>query len=186
MAPTSKSAMARIIEVQELRLHPVPFALSWTAGRDAALAAVPEITGELRFTGQARLVGEGMRLQGKLHADITPACARCLDPIPMKVDREVDLLYEPESVLGERDEVEIHTADTEVGFFSGPGVDLDEVAREQILLAIPMQPLCRPDCRGLCARCGANLNQGPCACPPAADDRWNALKSLRPPGERRK
>ncbi|MGH9476541.1 MAG: YceD family protein [Terriglobales bacterium] len=174
--------MVRMIEVQELRLHPVPFSLSWAAGRDKALAAVPEITGELRFTGQARLVGEGMRIQGKLHAEITPACARCLEPIAMAVDREVDLLYEPESVLGERAEVEIHTGDTEVGFFSGPGVDLEEVAHEQILLAIPMQSLCRPDCGGLCPRCGANLNQGACNCPPAADARWSALKTLRPPG----
>ncbi|MGH9488129.1 MAG: YceD family protein [Terriglobales bacterium] len=172
-----------MIEIQELRLHPVPFALTWTAGRDEALAAVPEITGELRFEGQARLVGEGMRLQGHIHGDIAPSCARCLEPITMAVERDVDLLYEPESVIGDSAEVEIHTADAEVGFFSGAGVDLEEVAREQVLLALPMQPLCRPDCRGLCPRCGANLNQGACSCPPAADDRWSKLKTLRPPGE---
>ncbi|TAN21890.1 MAG: DUF177 domain-containing protein [Acidobacteria bacterium] len=173
----------RMIEVQELRLHPVPFALHWTAGKDEALAEVPEVTGELHFEGKARLVGEGMRLQGHVRGDIAPACARCLEPISMTVDRDVDLLYEPEALIGDSAEAEIHAADTEVAFFSGPGVDLEEVAREQILLALPMQPLCKSDCRGLCARCGANLNQGPCPCAPAADDRWSALKSLRPPGQ---
>lgn len=176
MAPT----IIMTIEVQELRLHPVPFDLHWSAAKDQGeLATLPEISGELRFKGEARLAGEGMRLQGHLHGDIAPACSRCLEAIPMAVDRDVDLLYQPESVLGDSAEVEIHTGDTEVGFFAGAGVDMGEVAREQVLLAMPMQPLCRPDCRGLCAHCGANLNQGPCACPPPADDRWSALRSLR-------
>ena len=181
MAPTR--GMDVLIEVQVARLHPVPFDLRWTAGRNAAeLAALPEVAGELRFQGEARLAGEGLRLRGHLHGDIAPACARCLEPIPMTVDRDLDLLYQPESVIGESAEVEIHTADTEVGFFAGGGVDVAEVAREQILLALPMQPLCRSDCRGLCPKCGANLNQGPCSCAPAADDRWSALKTLRKPG----
>lgn len=147
----------------------------------AELSALPEVSGEVWFKGQARLAGEGMCLKGHLHGDIAPACARCLEPIPMGVDRDLDLLYQPESVLGDSAEVEIHTPDTEVGFFAGPGVDVADVAREQIVLALPMQPLCRADCRGLCAHCGANLNQGDCACPPAADERWSALKSLRKP-----
>ncbi|MGH9484991.1 MAG: YceD family protein [Terriglobales bacterium] len=180
MAPT-RVFRVRIIEVKELRLHPVPFAMQWSAGKDAALSEVPEITGELRFEGKATLVGEGMRLQGHVRGDISPSCSRCLEPIPMTVDRDVDLLYEPEALIGDSAEVEIHPADTEVAFFSGKGVDLEEVAREQILLALPMQPLCMPNCRGLCPRCGANLNQGACACAPAADDRWSALKTLRPP-----
>jgi len=180
MAPTTELPL--LIEVQDLRLHPVPFDLRWTAERNPAeLAALPEVSGEVRFQGQARIAGDGLRLQGHLHGDIAPGCARCLEPIAMTVDRDLDLLFQPESVIGESAEVEIHTPDTDVGFFSGGGVDVADVAREQMLLALPMQPLCRPDCRGLCAHCGANLNLGPCACPPAADERWSALKSLRKP-----
>lgn len=165
------------IEIQDLRLHPVKFSLRLGP---AELAAVPEVTGELTFAGEARLAGEGMRLHGHLRAEVAPACARCLEPIAMVVERDLDLLYQPEAVIGESGEAEIHAADTEVAFFSGSGVDAADVAREQVLLALPMQPLCRPECRGLCARCGANLNSGPCGCPPLADERWNALKSLRP------
>lgn len=181
MAPTTFSrertqGIAVLIEVQDLRLHPVDFDVRLG---NAELESLPEVTGELRFRGQARLAGEGMILKGHLHGEIAPACARCLTPIPMEVDRDLELLYQPESVLGESAEVEIHAADADVGFFADPGVDVAEVAREQVVLALPMQPLCRPDCRGLCARCGANLNQGPCACPAVADDRWSALKTLR-------
>ncbi|MGH9417444.1 MAG: YceD family protein [Terriglobales bacterium] len=169
-----------LIEVTLLRLHPVPFDLRLRADRDRAeLATLPEVSGEVRFQGEARLVGEGMRLRGHLHGEIAPACARCLEPIPIEIERDLDLLYQPESVIGESVEVEIHTADAEVAFFAGAGVDVAEVAREQLLLALPLQPLCRPACRGLCPHCGANLNAGSCACPPPADERWKALKSLR-------
>lgn len=171
-----------LIEVQDLRLHPVAFDLKLTPESDAAaLTSLPEVSGSVRFQGEAQLAGEGMRLRGHLHGEIAPACARCLEPIAMAVDRDVDLLYQPESVIGESGEVEIHHADTEVGFFEGPGVDVADVAREQLVLALPMQPLCRPDCKGLCPQCGANLNQGRCACAPVADERWSKLKALRKP-----
>lgn len=185
MAPTipmadsasPRSGSTLHLEVQELRLHPVKFTLRLGP---AELAALPEVAGELSFVGEARLAGEGMRLRGHLRGEAAPACARCLEPVPTVVERDLDLLYQPEAVIGESAEVEIHAADTEVGFFAGSGLDLADVAREQILLALPMQPLCRADCKGLCPRCGANWNAGPCGCPPVADERWNALKSLRP------
>ncbi len=57
-------------------------------------------------------------------------------------------------------------------------VDLTPDLREAILLVLPAHPLCRADCRGLCARCGADLNRGPCACPPREERRWSALERL--------
>jgi uncharacterized protein len=58
-------------------------------------------------------------------------------------------------------------------------IDLGDAIREALILAMPEYPLCREDCRGLCPRCGADLNQGPCACPPVPDPRWGALEALR-------
>ncbi|MBI2760276.1 MAG: DUF177 domain-containing protein [Chloroflexi bacterium] len=59
-------------------------------------------------------------------------------------------------------------------------VDLTEAVRQAAVLNEPMQPLCRPDCRGLCATCGADLNAGACGCPPEpADERWSALQQLK-------
>jgi uncharacterized protein len=57
-------------------------------------------------------------------------------------------------------------------------LDLTEALREEVFLAVPAFVECRPDCKGLCPRCGANLNDGPCGCPPAGDPRWDALKGL--------
>ncbi len=59
-----------------------------------------------------------------------------------------------------------------------PFVDLTPELRQGIMLTLPSHPLCRTECLGLCARCGADLNRGPCGCPPRADDRWGALKGL--------
>jgi uncharacterized protein len=57
-------------------------------------------------------------------------------------------------------------------------LDLEEAVRQAWALALPMQPLCRPDCKGLCARCGTDLNEGACTCSPEEDDRWSLLKKL--------
>ena len=57
-------------------------------------------------------------------------------------------------------------------------LDLEEAVRQHWAAAVPMQPLCRSDCRGLCPRCGHDLNQGACSCPPEEDERWSALRQL--------
>jgi uncharacterized protein len=57
-------------------------------------------------------------------------------------------------------------------------VDLAFALREELILAVPPFVECRPDCKGLCPRCGANLNDGPCDCPPRSDPRWDALRGL--------
>jgi uncharacterized protein len=59
-------------------------------------------------------------------------------------------------------------------------LDLTEAVRQALVTQLPMRPLCRPDCAGLCARCGADLNEGPCGCPDEpADDRWSVLRGLK-------
>jgi uncharacterized protein len=64
---------------------------------------------------------------------------------------------------------------------AGDHIDLEPMTREAVVLGLPLAPLCRPDCKGLCPTCGAELNRGPCGCPPpATDPRWAALDALRP------
>jgi len=67
-----------------------------------------------------------------------------------------------------------------VRFYEEPHLDLAELAAEQFGLAVPMKPLCAETCRGICPRCGANLNQGACPCPLQTDDRLAVLKVFRP------
>ena len=68
----------------------------------------------------------------------------------------------------------------EVGYYEGNGLPLNDVLREVVLLALPMQLVCSEDCKGICPVCGQNRNQRACGCQPvAADDRWSKLKDLR-------
>jgi len=96
------------------------------------------------------------------------------------VSRSFDLLYRPlESEKGS-DEVAIHEAETEIGYYVGEGMDLEDSLREQILLAVPIKTLCRYDCKGLCPTCGANRNEQPCGCDQSKPDpRWAALAELK-------
>lgn len=109
----------------------------------------------LNGTFTATRTSEGVYLSGTLTSTITVSCVRCLEdaniPIRIQID---DLFYYPphtappgEMVIGED------------GF-----IDLAPLVRELSLLAVPMQPLCQPECRGLCDQCGQNLNNGRCNC----------------------
>jgi uncharacterized protein len=121
-----------------------------------------------------------IRLTGSFSGEVEVQCARCLEAIARPVAAEFDLLYRPLKAVQRDDEVSISEAETEVGFYKGDGLALEDVLREQVLLALPVKAVCREDCQGLCAQCGQNLNQGKCDCAPASPDpRWNALRDLR-------
>ena len=71
-------------------------------------------------------------------------------------------------------------AEAEIGYYQGDGLLLEDVLREQVLLALPLKVTCREDCKGLCVHCGQNLNEGQCSCSTAIEDpRWTALREIR-------
>ena len=77
------------------------------------------------------------------------------------------------------EEVEIDEGEAEIGFYKGDGMELEDILREQVLLALPMQRVCRDDCKGICPACGKNRNETMCDCKiETADDRWGALRNL--------
>jgi len=81
---------------------------------------------------------------------------------------------------GYGEETAIDEGEAEMGFYEDGGVELEDVLREYVLLALPMQRLCREDCKGLCPVCGQSRNENDCQCSPqAVDDRWSVLKSLK-------
>jgi uncharacterized protein len=107
-------------------------------------------------------------------------CARCIENVELYVNRAFDLLYRPLDSEKGSDEVNISEAETEIGYYKGEGLELEDVLREQVLLAVPIKTVCRPECKGLCPHCGKNLNNETCDCDQKnADPRWNALKGLR-------
>ena len=114
--------------------------------------------------------GEAVRVAGRVRTALELECGRCLEPFALPVDSSFDLRYVPAHANTGEDEREVGEDDLTTAFYSGNQLDLGELMREQFQLALPMKPLCRPDCRGLCAQCGTNLNRGTCDCKPPWDD----------------
>lgn len=122
------------------------------------------------------------RLAGRVRTTLELSCSRCLEPFRMPVDSTFDLRYLPASAMSGEDERQVADEDLETSVYRDDQIDLNEMLREQFYLALPMKPLCLETCRGLCARCGANLNEGACACSTEwADPRLEPLRALRDP-----
>ena len=121
------------------------------------------------------LVTGVLETRGKL------VCARCLDPIPMRERSTFEVRYAPRpETEGHHDEVEINEDDLDVEYYSEPRVSVEDLVAEQVGLALPMKPLCREECKGLCGSCGASLNDEECSCESETmDARWEALKKIR-------
>jgi uncharacterized protein len=99
----------------------------------------------------------------------------------MPVAADFDLRYLPQTENRGEGEVKIEEGDLETAFYADDVIDLGIVMREQFYLVLPMKPLCRESCKGLCPHCGTNLNDGSCACKPEwVDPRLEALRALKP------
>jgi uncharacterized protein len=127
------------------------------------------VTGRLSSAGEDRFY-----LSGRMTGDVAEECRRCLTPTTAHIDEELHLLFADASDE-ESDESDVYMLEPRA-----TTVDLRPALREQWLLAVPGYALCREDCKGLCPRCGADLNVGPCGCTPAVDPRWAALRRVSP------
>jgi uncharacterized protein len=175
-------------EIKDLELHPVEFAEKFEPGVIDLGVDYRQVT-PIESSGRADLVEEhhgkhkiiqDIRIQGRLDARLELSCARCLEPVMQDVNREFDLLYRPQGADAGRDEMSVTDAEAEISYYEGEGILLDDVVREQVLLAAPLKVTCRDDCKGLCPHCGTNLNQEQCSCATAQEEpRWAALKEIR-------
>ena len=177
-----------LIEVRELEAHAVDFDEALEPG---AIDFGPDVrqSGNLKAAGRAQLVREhhgkhelinDIRLTGDFSTRVEMACARCLEPISHEVGKQFDLLYRPQGSDAGRSELSVTAAEAEVGYYQGQGLELEDVLREQVLLALPLRAICSDDCKGLCSHCGGNLNQQRCNCAePLEDPRWSALREIK-------
>ena len=176
------------ISLQDLEIREVEFSQQLAPGT-LDLGQELKQSGVLNTKGRAALleenrggrnVVEDIRVLGNFSTTVQVPCARCIDPVPTKVGGDFDLLYRPLGVDAGKDERSISEAETEIGYYSGEGIQLEDVLREQILLALPVKIVCREDCRGICAGCGQNLNVEPCTCEEhSPDPRWAALADIK-------
>lgn len=123
---------------------------------------------------------EQFRLVGGVKTTLELPCSRCLEAFALPVDASFDLRYRPHTENTGEDEREVEEDDLTTAFYENDEIDLGQLMREQFYLTLPMKPLCREDCKGLCPVCGTNLNAGACNCNSAWDDpRLAALRELR-------
>jgi uncharacterized protein len=120
------------------------------------------------------------RLVGTARTELELTCSRCLEPFRLPFDGSFDLRYLPASELSSDDERAVAEEDLDTSYYRDDQIDLNELLREQFYLALPMKPLCRETCAGLCAQCGTNLNTGACQCAPRWEDpRLAPLRDLK-------
>lgn len=175
-------------KVSELEREPIEFDLELAPGA-VDLGEEAEQIGQLATAGQAEVLHEhrgpkdivaDIRLRGRFAGSFQVPCARCVEPVEVPLAADFDLIFRPSAADTEAPERSITAPETEIGYYQGDSLSLEDVLREQVLLALPVRTLCKSDCKGLCPRCGENRNSKACSCDEGpSDPRWEALAGLR-------
>ncbi len=142
---------------------------------------LPEVLefGQVACRGRILPMHSGYLLEASLAYRQALSCMRCLSSFEMPVASEVSLMIQIQGPQAPVAELELTSEDLGAVLLEEPEIDTHPLLVEQLNLGVPMKPLCREDCAGLCAACGADLNAGSCDCQQETDPRWNALLGLR-------
>ncbi|TPW17028.1 MAG: hypothetical protein FD129_535 [bacterium] len=131
------------------------------------------------MTGSVDKFGETVTIRGQGETRVEETCSRCTQTFTRPLQVEILVFCDRRGSDSAVDARQLEQ-EGEVVYHDGVSVDLTDPVREAIILAEPMNPVCRPDCRGLCAGCGADLNSESCRCgEPLPDPRWTALGQLK-------
>jgi uncharacterized protein len=174
--------------VLDLEREPAEFDLNLAPGTIDFVDEAVQM-GDLAASGSAEVIHEhrgpkevvaDIRLRGRFAGNFQVPCARCIEPVEIPLAAEFDLIFRPLGADADVPERSITASETEIGYYQEDSLLLEDVLREQVLLSLPVRTLCKPDCKGLCPRCGANRNLQPCSCDEGPNDpRWEALTDLR-------
>lgn len=137
------------------------------------------VEGPISVTVSYYRAGTELFFMGGLHAITRAVCARCAEEFAAPSDRSFRFVLSPRAIgLGEKNDPGYE--DLEFSVYDGGEIDLSPLVREQVLLSLPTRPLCGEQCRGLCPRCGINLNHAQCECSPATGDpRLAVLRAVK-------
>lgn len=146
------------------------------AGIDRDLDVIETLTGKIRFLR----TDKGILVTGHLQTEVRVPCRRCLAPVTAPVEFDLEEQFRPSVDIFTGAAIPVEDGEDEATRTDGHHIlDLTEVIRQNLLLAIPISPLCSPHCRGLCPDCGANLNEEPCSCQhEEGDPRLAVLREL--------
>jgi uncharacterized protein len=175
-------------KISELEREPIEFDLELAPGA-VDFGSEAEQEGDLAASGLAEVIHEhrgprdivaDIRLRGKFAGRFRVPCARCVEPVEIPLAADYDLIFRPVGADSDAPERSITAPETEIGYYQKDSLLLEDVLREQVLLSLPVRTLCKPDCKGLCPRCGENRNTDSCHCDEnQGDPRWEALAGLR-------
>ena len=157
------------ITLEELAVHPVVVSKTYSPEALDYRGAEFRQSAPLKVNAVAELRGVEIHLRGHLSTSLEASCDRCLGPVAIPVEWDFDLFYRPMATIARAEEVELPQDELDVGFFSGDGIEFDDVVTEQVILSVPMKLVCKTGCRGLCPACGINLNDAKCDCLPRED-----------------
>jgi len=171
-----------LLSIKEMEVRQVRFDETFPPGEIDFSGSEVTQTAPLHVVGVAELLhntGGEVRIKGRMTTTMEAVCDRCLGTATFPIDAPFDLFYRPEADLPVEDEIAIDEGEAEIGFYKDPGLILEEVLAEQIMLQLPMQRVCSEACAGICPICGAVRNSTACSCTATpADDRWSALRNL--------
>lgn len=173
------------VEMKELREHPVDLEIDSAPEaldlEDPEYSFPEKVKGAVLFT----MAGDRVVARGRLETEVESSCVRCLKKVRTVVRAPVDVVYEEQKepvtpeleIFGPQGE-----ADERVAFFHGDAIHPETQFREAILIELPSLPVCDEACKGLCPKCGVDLNEGPCECDTSSMDEpsWkSALKNIK-------
>ena len=123
---------------------------------------------------------EEVAIEGRISTQIEMICSRCLKSYTMSIDDTFEVIYGLQADDQRKgEEVELDDTELNVSYYQDESISVPELLREQLLLLLPMKPLCRDDCAGLCPSCGKDLNEEPCSCArKTVDPRLAVLEQL--------
>lgn len=177
--------MGMLLDLSRLRggserlVREVPPEAFDAAGEDYRVSA------QVAFSIDVRKDVDKVRLSGRVTTELEVPCCRCLEALNVNVDSQFDLLFLPAGaeVAADDDDRQLDDEAANVSFYDDQVIDLAQVLREQFYLALPMKPLCRDDCAGLCPVCGTNRNVATCSCEPEwVDPRMEGLRRWKAGG----
>lgn len=166
------------------QIHDEPFTWEETLSFPLAELGEQELAGLSDVDVQGRIVPSdaGLYLTARLRYEQTVICDRCLVETVEPVAAEIELIIVRGPHAGGGGEHQLGEEELGILHVEGDVLETAPLVEEQVHLNLPMKPLCRPDCLGLCPSCGADLNQGRCECSTeATDPRWAALAALKGP-----
>ncbi|MFQ5893097.1 MAG: DUF177 domain-containing protein [Nitrospinota bacterium] len=122
-------------------------------------------------------VGDTVAVRGTVAATAEVPCGRCLEPAVISLEAALEVVAVPASEMPDGEDHALTASETDLYYYTGEALDMGAIVWDHLVSAIPLQPLCHPDCKGLCASCGTNLNRETCACSAEeGDERFAALK----------